>query len=86
MLAGKLQSECGEPVSLDQALSYLKPRGRISELAGSWKMDDKEAVEIKKSIRGLRKRWKRYADVSLHMPLKISGKLFNITGLSILEL
>ena len=38
-----------KPVSINEALSYLYKRRKISELAGTWKMNDKEAEFIVKN-------------------------------------
>lgn len=56
-LSGELQKEMGHPVSLDKALKMLH-KGRLSELAGSWKMSDKEAETIAKKIETGWKKWK----------------------------
>ena len=56
--AGELQSDLGEPVSVDKALSFLFNRGKISDLAGSWKMNDKEVEEMFSSLRQGWSRWK----------------------------
>lgn len=56
--AGTLQQEWGEPVSLDKALSHLFRKGKISDLAGRWKMTDKEETEMMKSLRRGWKSWK----------------------------
>lgn len=59
--AGELQKECGRPVSIDKTLSVLLKKGTLSDLAGSWKMSDKDAVAMRKSLASGWKRWKRYA-------------------------
>jgi hypothetical protein len=48
--AGELQIELGEPVSINKALSYVLKRKKLSDLAGTWKMNDKEADEMLKSL------------------------------------
>ncbi|WP_324735238.1 hypothetical protein VFC49_08795 [Thermococcus sp. SY098] len=35
-----------------------KKRKRITEFAGTWKMDEEEAEKLKKEIRGLWENWK----------------------------
>ena len=55
--AGELQRERGEPVSLDEALSALRATA-ISDLAGSWRMSDKEAEQIHINLKEGWKRWK----------------------------
>jgi predicted CopG family antitoxin len=57
-LAGKLQMEAGEPVSIESAIKYLL-KSRISHLAGSWEMDDEEAEKIFGELREAWKRWKK---------------------------
>lgn len=49
--AGELQKELGEPISLDRALTFMFHKRKLSDLAGSWKMSDKEANEMAKNIR-----------------------------------
>ena len=55
--AGELQKTLQEPVSLDKALSFIFNKGKLSDLAGSWKMTDKEAVEFMHDLRGGWKKW-----------------------------
>jgi len=52
--AGELQKNIGEPVSVDKALTFLLNKSKLSDLAGSWKMTDREADEM---MKGLRKGW-----------------------------
>ena len=56
--AGELQRKWGKPVSLDRALSFLFHKNKLSDLAGCWKMSDKEAEEMMKTIRKGWKEWK----------------------------
>ncbi len=58
-LASELQKERGKLVSFDEAIEELKEdkKGDIMELAGRWKMSDKEAKEF---MKGIRKGWKRW--------------------------
>lgn len=56
-LSSEFQKELRHPVSLDKALKMLH-KGKISELAGSWKMSDKEAEAFSKKIEGGWKKWK----------------------------
>lgn len=53
-IAGGLQMRLKRPVSLDEAMEYLiGQRGKgakISDLAGSWDISDKELAEIKASL------------------------------------
>ena len=61
-LAAELQKEKERPVSLDEALTTFKmkktSKSKLSDLAGSWKMSDKEADEIKKAIKKGWSSWK----------------------------
>lgn len=57
-VAGELQVEWGEPVSIDQAVGVLVQRTRLSDLAGSWKMNDKEAEDFLKTVRTGWGKWK----------------------------
>ena len=56
--AGELQKELGEPVSLDKALTFLFHKRKLSDLAGSWKMAEKEAEEMMKTIKKGWSAWK----------------------------
>lgn len=55
--AGELQKNIGEPISVDRALTFLLHRNKLSDLAGSWKMDDKEADEVLSKTRRGWKKW-----------------------------
>jgi predicted transcriptional regulator len=61
-IAGELQVKLRRPVSIEEAMNHLinqKEKGnRISDLAGSWNMDDKELAEIKISISEMWQKWK----------------------------
>jgi predicted CopG family antitoxin len=61
-IAGELQLKLKRPVSIEEAIKQLTKRRKkgvkISDLAGSWKMGDKEAEEIKASISAAWKKWK----------------------------
>ncbi len=60
--AGELQKELREPVSIDKALTLLFHKKKLSDLAGSWKMSEKEAEEIMKIVRKGWSAWKiKYA-------------------------
>ena len=56
--AGELQVELGEPVSVDRALTFLFYKSKLSDLAGSWEMSDKEAEEMLTSLRKGWDKWK----------------------------
>lgn len=61
-VSGTFQQELGEPVSLDKTLNLIKEnyvkKPKLSDLAGTWKMSDKEAKMIKKKIAEGWKRWR----------------------------
>ncbi len=58
-VAGAAQAEEKRMVSIDDAVTAVRKRlgGKLSDLAGSWKMSDKEADEL---MRGLRRGWKKW--------------------------
>ena len=49
--AGELQHEFGEPISIDKALTFLGKRTKLSDLAGAWKMGDKDAEIMMKTLK-----------------------------------
>ena len=60
--AGELQKESGELISIDKVISKLKHRRSLSDLAGTWKMSDKDTAEIMTELREGWKKWdKQYA-------------------------
>lgn len=56
-LAAEFQKEIGKPISIDGALNRLH-KGKLSELANSWKMSDEEAETTFKSLTKGWKKWK----------------------------
>ncbi len=54
-LSGKLREELHKTVSINDAISFLYNRRKLSDLAGSWKMSDMEAKSFMEDVR---KRWK----------------------------
>jgi hypothetical protein len=60
-IAGELQIKLKKPVSIEEAMKYLIRRSqrgaKISDLAGSWDVTDKEAKEIKVSINEAWEKW-----------------------------
>lgn len=56
-LSGELREKLQKPVSINEAISFLYSKRRISDLAGSWKMSDEEAEELS---RNLKKGWKKW--------------------------
>ena len=61
-IAGELQVKLKRPVSIEEAMKHLikrKKRGtKISDLAGTWEMTDKELKTIKASISQAWEQWK----------------------------
>lgn len=56
-LSGKLREELHRPVSIDEAISFLYKKRKISDLAGTWRMSDREAEEF---IKELKRGWKKW--------------------------
>ena len=56
--AGELQKEVGAPVSIDKAITFLFHKGKLSDLAGTWNISDKEAEEMMKTLQKGWKNWK----------------------------
>lgn len=60
-IAGELQTRLKRPVSIEEAMKYLikeKEKGKkITDLAGSWNITDKELDKIKTSISEAWKKW-----------------------------
>jgi predicted nucleic acid-binding Zn-ribbon protein len=60
-IAGELQTRMKRPVSIEEAMKYLmkeKEKGKkITDLAGSWNITDKELKQIKTSISEAWKTW-----------------------------
>ena len=54
-LAAELQKKHAKPVSFDEVINVLKDgemkTNKISDLAGSWNISDKEAENMKKNIK-----------------------------------
>ncbi len=60
-LAAELQKEKEKPISLDEALTKIKmgrKRKSILSFAGSWRISDEKAEELKKSIKKGWNSWK----------------------------
>jgi len=63
-VSGELQKNTGKMFTIDETLKYIKNSNKINSvktlinLAGSWKMDDKEAEKLKKDIKRGWKNWK----------------------------
>jgi len=56
-IAGKIQMDTKKPASIEDAIKYLL-RKKISDLAGSWEIEDNEIKEIKESLEKGWKNWK----------------------------
>lgn len=61
-IAGELQVKLRRPVSIEEAMNHLikqsEKGSRISDLAGSWNVEDEELAEIKISISEMWQKWK----------------------------
>jgi hypothetical protein len=57
-ISGKLREMLHRPVSINESITYLHKSRAISDLAGSWKMSDKEAESMSKSLKAGWKKWK----------------------------
>ena len=62
-LVGFLREKEKKPISMNDAISKVLSEVRLakpklSDFAGSWKMNDMEAKKLKKEIRNLWKTWK----------------------------
>lgn len=59
-LSGELRKELRKPVSINDALSHLKAKKRkikLSNIAGTWKMSDKDTENF---LKDLKKGWKKW--------------------------
>jgi len=56
-LSGKLRHRLHKPISINEAISFLYKKRKISDLAGSWNMSDKEANEM---MTNLKKGWEKW--------------------------
>jgi hypothetical protein len=56
-IAGQLQANWGEPVSIDRALTYTHKSKELTELAGSWELPEKHPKGTKKDLKD---RWATY--------------------------
>ena len=57
-LSGKLREKLHKPVSINDTISFLYRRRKISDLAGAWKMSDKEADDFMAELKAGWKKWK----------------------------
>ena len=56
--SGKLTEKLNRPISINEAISFLYKKRRLSEIAGTWKMEDKELECIKENLNKGWKKWK----------------------------
>ena len=57
-ISGKLRERLHRPVSINDAISYLHSRRKISDLAGTWKMGEHEVEDFMANLREGWKKWK----------------------------
>jgi hypothetical protein len=61
-VAGELQVKLKRPVSIEEAMKHLLKRrkrgSKISDLAGTWDITDKELTQINQSVREAWEKWK----------------------------
>lgn len=57
-LSGKLREALHKPVSINDAISFLYSRRKVSDLAGAWKMSDDEADKFMSDLKKGWKKWK----------------------------
>lgn len=57
-LSGKLREKLHKPASINDAISFLYKRRKISDLAGTWKMSDNEAEKFMADLKEGWKKWK----------------------------
>ncbi len=56
-LSGRLRNRLHKPISINDAINFLYKRKKISDLAGSLKMDDKE---VNRFMKDLKKGWNKW--------------------------
>ena len=56
-LSGGLRSRLHRPISINETISFLYKRKKISDLAGTWKISDKE---VNNFMGKLNKGWKEW--------------------------
>lgn len=57
-LSGRLRETFYMHVSINDAISFLYNKRKLSDLAGGWKMSDKEMVSLMNDVRKGWKSWK----------------------------
>ena len=61
-LTGELRIKLHKPISINEAINFLYKKKKISDLAGSWRMSDKEAAEFNMNLKKGWSKWKtKYA-------------------------
>lgn len=58
-LSGTLREELKKPVSLNDAITYLYKKKRLSEISGAWEMSDDE---LKKWKSDLKEGWSNWGE------------------------
>lgn len=56
-LSGKLRYKLHRPISINEAITFLYKKRKISDLAGSLDMSDKEVNDV---MNNLKKGWERW--------------------------
>ena len=57
-LSGTLREKFGKPISINDAITHLSRKMNVSDLAGSWKMNDAEAKDFTNNLRRGWSKWK----------------------------
>ena len=57
-LSGKLREKLHKPVSINEAISFLYKKRKLSDLAGAW--EDMSSGEAEEFMDDLKKGWKRW--------------------------
>ena len=57
-ISGKLRESLHKPVSINEAISFLYKKRKISDLAGTWKMKKQEAEEFLTELKEGWSKWK----------------------------
>tara|TARA_Y100000310_G_C20302671_1_gene632551 strand:+ start:149 stop:385 length:237 start_codon:yes stop_codon:yes gene_type:complete len=57
-LSGKLRAKYHKPVSINEAISFLHKKGKMSDVAGTWEMSDREVESFKADLKKGWSTWK----------------------------
>jgi predicted CopG family antitoxin len=57
-LSGELRAKLHKPVSINDTINFLYNKRKLSELAGKWKMNDKEVEKFKDDLKRGWNKWK----------------------------